>query len=80
MCLTAYFLEIRQRDGENTPLLYISTWKREGNAGGKKRKKRVPGRKSVDAGRKKRGDKEENILTGLKCRQSGKQEKTIRPG
>ena len=29
----------------------------------------------MDAGRKKGGDKEENILTGLKCRKSGKQEK-----
>lgn len=51
-----------------------------GNAGGKKRKKGVLGRKSVDASRKEGGDKEKNILTGLKCRQSGKQEKTIRPG
>ena len=45
------------------------------NAGGKKRKKGVPGRKSVDAGRKKRWREGENILTGLKCRKSGKQEK-----
>ena len=35
MCLTAYFLEIRQRDGENTPLLYIGAWKREGKCGRK---------------------------------------------
>ena len=46
----------------------------------RERNKGVPGRKSVDAGRKKRWREEENILTGLKCRQSGKQEKTIRPG
>ena len=41
MCLTAYFLEVRQRDGENTPLLYISAWKREGKCGRKEAEKRV---------------------------------------
>ena len=45
MCLTAYFLEIRQGDGENTPLLYISAWKREGKCGRKEAEKGCSGQK-----------------------------------
>ena len=57
MCLTAYFLEIRQRDGENTPLLYISAWKREGKCGRKDAEKGC-------YGQKKRGCRQEKEMEG----------------
>ena len=57
MCLTAYFLEVRQRDGENTPLLYISTWKREGKCGRKEAEKGC-------SGQKKRGCRQEKEMEG----------------
>ena len=57
MCLTAYFLGIQNRDGENTPLLYISAWKWEGKCGRKEAEKGC-------SGQKKRGGRQEKEMEG----------------
>ena len=57
MCLTAYFLGIQNRDGENTPLLYISAWKRKGKCGRKEAEKGC-------SGQKKRGCRQEKEMEG----------------